>query len=81
MPDFIMSSMGHVVGEKITEGGGACHKGTASCYHICLFRRRQNAGGNRVPDADGEDLCGIKSAITTRDSCLSVYLLILRQAA
>ena len=27
-------------------------------YYICLFRRRQNAGGDPLSDADGKDFSG-----------------------
>ena len=59
---FMMASMGHVVGEKITcaiERGDSIEP--AGIY-LLLFRWSQNAGRNRIPDADGEDVCGYQKA-------------------
>ena len=59
---FLMASMGQVVGEKDHKSGGTRHKGTAPGDYICLFRRCQNAGGNCISDADGENGSCIKTA-------------------
>ena len=36
--------------------GGACHRRKTSCCVILLLRWRKNAGGHRIPDADGQDI-------------------------
>ena len=58
---FIMSSMGHVVGEKITD---AVERATREKlgYPLCLLRRSQDAGGHCIPDADGQDLGCLKAS-------------------
>lgn len=41
---------------------GVCDGGTTSGDLVCLFRRRQDAGGDCVSDADGKDFCGVETA-------------------
>ncbi len=36
----------------------ARHTTAPSCLFVLLFRRRQNAGGHCIADADGKDFCG-----------------------
>ncbi len=53
---FMMASMGHIVGEKIAR---AVERATAEKLPVIIFnmlRRGKNAGGDHIPDADGEDL-------------------------
>ena len=57
---FMMASMGKVVGEKITRAVEKATSERTSDYYICLFRRRQNAGGDPLSDADGKDFSGTK---------------------
>ena len=52
---FLMGSMGHTVGEKITRAFEEGNKEDASCGIVLLFRRCQNAGGNSLSYADGKD--------------------------
>ena len=52
---FLMGSMGYVVGEKITR---AFERATEEKLPVVLFTRCQDAGGNRISDADGKNLCG-----------------------
>lgn len=63
---FMMSSMGHVVGEKNRTCGGACDRTFSSGYFILLFRWCKNAGGNRFPDADGKDSSCFKETFRGR---------------
>ena len=59
---FIMSSMGHVVGEKdYPRAVEQATKEKASGDPLCLFRRCQNAGRNRISDADGKDFRCLKA--------------------
>ncbi len=57
---FIMSSMGHAVGEKIAR---AVERATAEELPVfySLFWWSQNAGRTRVLNADGENFCSIKT--------------------
>lgn len=57
---FLMSSMGHNVGEKDHESRGARHGGKASGDPFRLLRRRENAGRHGLPDADGKDVRCVK---------------------
>lgn len=57
---FLMASMGENVGEKIVRASGKSYGRKASCGAVCLLRRGENAGGNRILNADGQDLCGLK---------------------
>ena len=54
-----MSSMG-TTWVKDHESRGARHGGKASGDPFRLLRRRENAGGHGLPDADGKDFCGFK---------------------
>ena len=38
------------------------HKAGIAGYYICMFRRRQNAGRNRFPYANGEDIRSIEAS-------------------
>ena len=49
-----------VTGKGMIDGTG--HKGKASCDYLCLLRGRQDAGGNRIPDADGKNLSCLKAS-------------------
>ena len=59
---FMMASMGSVVGEKIARlFERAAEKKTSGC-HLYRKRRRQDARGNYLFDADGENIgCGCSS--------------------
>ena len=52
---FLMGSMGYVVGEKITQAFERARGRKASSGFILQFWGSQNAGGNRIFDADGKD--------------------------
>ena len=57
---FLMGSMGQVVGEKIT---ASIERATElSGISFLLFGRSQNAGRDHFPDADGEDGSGDQEA-------------------
>ena len=43
---------------KDRPGCRTCDTGEASGNYLYMFRRRAHAGGNRVSDADGEDVGG-----------------------
>ena len=53
---FLMASMGYVVGEKITRSFEEATKTGTSGHFVLLLRRCQNAGRNRITDADGKNL-------------------------
>ena len=53
---FLMGSMGHVVGEKITRSFERATEEKTSRDLILLFRRSQNAGRDHFPYADGKKL-------------------------
>ena len=58
---FIMSSMGHVVGEKIAR---AVERATKEQLPVVIFACSGGARmqeGKRIPDADGKDLRGFKA--------------------
>ena len=57
---FLMSSMGHIVGEDYP-GRGAGYEGAASGDYLCRVRRSQDAGRNCFPNADGENLRSLKT--------------------
>ena len=59
---FMMGSMGHVVGEKVTRA-----------IFVLLFRRCENAGGNRVTDADGKNLRSDQTAWRSRTSLCDYF--------
>lgn len=65
---FLMASMGENVGEKIVRASGKSYGRKASCGAVCLLRRGENAGGNRILNADGQDLCGLKKTQRCRAS-------------
>ena len=60
---FMMGSMGHVVGDRIA----------AACIFVLLFRRCENAGGNRVTDADGKNLRSDQTAWRSRTSLCDYF--------
>ena len=64
---FMMGSMGHVVGEKVTR---AIEKATELRLPVFLFCCSGGArsGGNRVTDADGKDLRSDQTAWRSRTS-------------
>ena len=49
---FLMSSMGHNMGEKRK----------IACNSVCLLRRSKNAGRNCFLDADGKNVSGIETS-------------------
>ena len=53
---------------KNCQGSGKSYGRKASCGAVCLLRRGENAGRNRLPDADGQDLCGLKKTQRCRAS-------------
>lgn len=57
---FMMASMGSVVGEKITRAFETATEKGLPGSGIYGIRRRQNAGGHHLSDADGKDFgsCG-----------------------
>lgn len=64
---FMMGSMGHVVGEK--SPGQLKRRQNCGClYFVLLFRWCENAGRNRVTDADGKDLRSDQTAWRSRTS-------------
>lgn len=69
---FMMGSMGHVVGEKVTR---AIEKATELRLpvFVLLFRRCENAGGNRVTDADGKNLRSDQTTWRSRTSLCDYF--------
>lgn len=53
---FIMASMGSAVGEKITRLFEFALAQRLACHRLHSLRRRADAGGRRVPHADGQVL-------------------------
>ena len=56
---FLMSSMGHVVGEKLRSVWNG-DRFKASGYFVLLLRWGENAGRYYFPDADGKDFSSFK---------------------
>ena len=69
---FIMGSMGSVVGEKLTRTVERATAATvAADHHFRLRRRRPDARGHALPDADGQGLGGAWPATTRPADCSS----------
>ena len=67
---FMMGSMGHVVGEKVTR---AIEKATELRLPVFLFCCSGGAGRNRVTDADGKDLRSDQTAWRSRTSLCDYF--------
>ena len=68
---FMMASMGHAVGEKITRAVERATEERLPVDSFYLLRRRTYAGGNRFPDADGKDFSSTETPQRCRPSLYS----------
>ena len=57
---FMMGSMGHVVGEKVTRAIEKATERKLPVFLFCCSGGARMAGGNRVTDADGKTSAAIK---------------------